>query len=246
MKRLFLLLLLSYAFFALASCTDATDTPLTEMITVPSGSFSRGSDVDPVEQPLTSIYLERFYIDEFEVSNLQYKFFVDRTNRTAPSDWINSEYEAAKENHPVKNVTWDDAAAYCAWANKRLPTESEWEKAARGPSGNSYPWGEVEPTEELANFAHNIGAAVDVSSYQNGKSYYGAYNMAGNVWEWTSSWYKPYDGAEESDSDSDFDEAYKVLKGGGWNSAAISLRGAARGRSAPDEALDTVGFRCAK
>jgi len=144
------------------------------------------------ESPARMIYLSSYYIDKYEVSNSQYKKFMRSTDHAAPAYWDHRKLNIA--NHPVTGVNWFDANAYCRWNKKRLPTEAEWEKAARGPAGSIYPWGNTLDIEK-ANFSKgNTGknmVTTPIDSYPEGSSYYGAYNMAGNVFEWVQDWYDP-------------------------------------------------------
>ena len=135
-------------------------------------------------------------------------------------------------DHPVLQVSWHDAVAYAEWAGKRLPTEEEWEKAARGTDGRKYPWGDEEPTRDLCNFGKNEGGTTPVGKYSpQGDSPYGCVDMAGNVWEWTGS---------------DFDAERKVLRGGSWRFGPGDVRSAHRGWDPPGRWDDDDGFRCAR
>jgi iron(II)-dependent oxidoreductase len=140
------------------------------------------------EKPQRVVQLPDFYIDEFEISNIEYKRFIDATGYPPPPTWEDAQYEAGADFYPVTHVTWWDAVAYARWVGKRLPSEAEWEKAARGPEGRRYPWGE----EFDAGLANAGDGYAPISSFLGGVSVYGAHNMAGNVAEWTSSTYEPY------------------------------------------------------
>ena len=186
----------------------ASETPK-DMILINPGGFMRGIDKSSQEKkknvhasaaykpfddegPASMIYLSAYYMDKYEVSNAQYTEFIKATDHPAPAYW--DHHELNKPNYPVTGVNWYDANAYCHWANKRLPTEAEWEKAARGPAGLIFPWGnKLDYTK--GNYAKgksgNSGITVPVDAYPKGKSYYGVYNMAGNVFEWVQDWYAP-------------------------------------------------------
>ena len=170
-----------------------------ELVRVPAGEFLMGSDpkvykdASADEKPQHRLYLPEFYIGKYPVTNEQYAAFVKATRQTAPQYWKNGQIPAGKEGHPVVNVSWRDAIAFCQWLSQasskaiRLPTEAEWEKAARGDNGRIYPWGNDPPTEKLCNFSRNVGDMTPVGQYPAGASPCGALDMAGNVWEWTGS-----------------------------------------------------------
>lgn len=167
------------------------------MVRVPAGPSVRGStDIGPDELPVRTIHVDEFWIDAYEVTNRLYDRFV-RESSHAARERHPKQPELDLPDHPVISVTWQDAVDYCLWAGKRLPTEAEWEKAARGPEGRRYPWGNDEPgTPPQANFADPMALLQDgfeltapVGRFPAGASFYGAYDMAGNVWEWCSDWY---------------------------------------------------------
>ena len=195
---------------------------------IPAGEFEMGSnDGNDNEKPVHTVYLDAFYIDIYEVTNAQYKKFMDATGQSAPRwFWNNSNFN--KPNQPVVGVSWHEAMAYCQWAKKRLPTEAEWEFAARGGlSGKRYPWGD-EIDESTANYGKNVGRTTPVGKYPaNG---YGLYDMAGNVLEWCID---EYDGDFYANSESRnpvagglkvsdrtiqyINSISRVLRGGSWN-----------------------------
>lgn len=230
------------------------DTP-NEMVLIPAGEFIMGSDDRlPDEGPQHKVTLPAYYIDKYEVTNLQYKKFNDATHGRSPRHWRNRTYPAGKADHPVVYVTWDNADAYCRWAGKRLPTDAEWEKAARGTDGRMFPWGDEFDTakantpvrwQEIGKF----GDTTPVGSFEGGKSPYGLYDMSGNVWEWTASWYKAYPG-NQTPSES-YGERYKTLKGGSWFDCSFYKCGISapvfnRSFFAKKVKNDSFGFRCAK
>ena len=140
------------------------------------------------EGPAHMVFLDSYLMDKYEVSNKQYGDFIRAKGHAAPAYWDDPRLN--KSEQPVVGVNWEDAQAYCGYRGKRLPTEAEWEKAARGPKAYLYPWGnDFDPAK--TNYGKNHGATTAVDSYSQGASYYGVYNMAGNVFEWVSDWYDP-------------------------------------------------------
>lgn len=225
-----------------------------EMIEIPAGEFLMGTDVRlPDEGPQHIVNLPVYFIDKYEVTNLQYKKFNDATNGRSPRHWRNRTFPEGKADHPVVYVTWDNANDYCQWAGKRLPTDQEWEKAARGTDGRLFPWGDEFNTsrantplrwQEIGKF----GNTTPVGSFEGGKSPYGLYDVSGNVWEWTESWYKAYPG-NKTKSES-YGERYKTLKGGSWFDCSFYKCGISapvfnRAFFAKKVKNDSFGFRCA-
>jgi formylglycine-generating enzyme required for sulfatase activity len=214
------------------------------MVVVPAGQFRRGNargDAD--EGPERTIVLKTFLIDRTEVSAEAYGRCVDAGKCSAPAGGAGTSGLL-----PVTGVSWHDAAAYCAFVGKRLPTEAEWEKAARGSQGRTYPWGE-RLTCLRANYdACNREGPVAVGSLPDGASPYGALDMAGNVWEWTADWYAPdyYAAAADRDPPGPLDGTQKVIRGGAFNAPPRSLSTSYRSRSRPDARLKNLGFRCAR
>ena len=240
------------------------------MVQIPAGEFAMGTNyarADAQDQPEHMVNLPAFFIDKYPVTNAQYARFVVQTKHRPPLDWENGKIPDDKLLHPVTMVSWYDAKAYCETYDKRLPTEAEWEKAARGPNGNRWPWGnKMDPSR--VNTYYNIGATTQVTKYTNGASPYGVFDLAGNVSEWTGSDFAPYSGskapsslfqAKQVKAQTAEDRAmkvadlvplegvsYKVRRGGSWKSDPFATSAYHRNFSLPHYASDFFGFRCAK
>jgi formylglycine-generating enzyme required for sulfatase activity len=220
----------------------------------PASSLMGSTDSDPDaradEKPQHTVYLDAYWIDKTEVTAAQYQRCVDSGVCSAPKAGALCTYGANdKSDHPVNCVDWSQAAAYCQWAGRRLPTEAEWEKAARGVDGRIYPWGDQSPDAALANFNEKVGrTTTPVGSYPAGVSHYGALDMAGNVWEWTADWfYDTYYAKSPHENPTGPGPGFeRVLRGGAWFNSANFVRAAYRGRNTPDSRNDYVGFRCAR
>lgn len=227
------------------------------MVLVEAGLFIMGVDPDPGspaegrpdEQPAHRVFLDAYYIDLYEVTNAQYKRFVDDTGWRIPRWWKNGVYQNGMDYHPVTGVTWDDAAAYVAWAGKRLPTEAEWEKAARGPLERRYPWGNRFNMKK-GNFQSEFTRPV--GSYPAGVSPYGCYDMAGNVWEWVYDWYRSdyYQHSPQRNPKGPPSGTHHVLKGGSYHTefaVDFIMKSATRyGKNVYPQENPAFGFRCAK
>lgn len=217
------------------------------MVEIPAGEFTMGSDVgDDDEKPAHTVTLEAFEMDMFEVTNADFAKFVEETDyqtdveKAGEAGW--RAYAEGKDNHPVIKVTWNDADAYCQWAGKRLPTEAEWEKAAKGEEGFLYPWGNEWDPDKANVKESGFRGTVAVGSFAEGASPYGVFDMAGNVWEWTADWYQAYpDSPYQSDY---FGEKFKVTRGGGWFQEADLVTTSNRSATDPSAANDDLGFRC--
>lgn len=240
--------------------------PPGEMVFVPAGSFIRGSNkVDTEkkasefgtmrpwyldEHPEQRVFVPAFFIDAYEATNAEYKRFIEATNSRPPLLWEGREFPAGREGYPVTMVNWYEADRYCRWAGKRLPTEIEWEKAARGTDGREFPWGDEFDPKKANTGESGIGDLAPVGSFDQGVSPYGVYDMAGNVLEWTSDWYTPYPGATYT-SDL-FGEKFKVIRGGSWGGPGghyalpLFFRSAYRSFSPPEERYNDLGLRCAR
>ncbi len=227
------------------------------MIVIPEGDFVMGSaqgEGRADERPQRKISLAAFEIDVFEITNKQYLGFIKATGHKAPPNPYRegplSEMEGI-ENLPVVQVTWYDAFDYCHWAGKRLPSEAEWEKAARGPNGNIFPWGKALPGPEQANFGidwEDLKTLKAVGSFPKGESFYEVQDMAGNVREWVQDWYHPdtYQNAKQTNPAGPSDGILKVIRGGSWHHKGRGLRAAARDKGGFALKTDGIGFRCAK
>ena len=220
-----------------------------DMITIPAGEFGMGSDQGD-ESPAHTVLVEAFEIDKFEVTNAEFDQFVKETGYETdaekngdPNLW-RAYFTEEKAEYPVVKVSWNDASAYCPWAGKRLPTEAEWEKAARGTDEVVYPWGDTWDVAKVNSKDSGFRGPVTVGSFPDGASPYGAMDMAGNVWEWTADWYQGY--PQTQFTSNYFGETYRVLRGGGWFSEQDLVRTTKRNANSPDAANDDIGFRCAR
>jgi formylglycine-generating enzyme required for sulfatase activity len=214
---------------------------------VPGGAFVMGDDE---ELPRKEIHVDSFYMDKQEVSLGLYGKFLKATGSKISSEFWSETDLAAHAELPVMGVSWYEADAYCRWAGKRLPTEAEWEKAARGTDSRIYPWGDAEPSADLANFgkpadqplAHGLDP---VTSHERGKSPYGILNLAGNVSEWMADWYmEGYQAGAVRNPTGPPTGTGKLLRGGGWYDAAQRLRATKRFFVSPEDRADDRGFRC--
>ena len=228
-----------------------TSKPDVEWVDVDAGEFLMGSDpaVDPdayeEEMPQHPVYVDGFRIGKYEITNAQYAQCVRATVCEKPAD-LAFYSDPNYADHPVVYVSWYDAQTFCEWIGGRLPTEAEWEKAARGMDGRVYPWGDDSPTSELGNFGHNIGDTTPVGRYSpQGDSPYGCADMAGNVWEWVADWYGDYSSEAQTNPTGPETGYYKVLRGGGWGFFWSYVRVAYRRDFNPDLRYYYVGFRCA-
>jgi formylglycine-generating enzyme required for sulfatase activity len=216
------------------------------------------------ELPQLEVYLDAFWIDRTEVTNAMYAAFLnDRGNQEeGGARWLepSSEHshlhkrggewkaDAGYEDHPVIEVSWYGARAYCEWAGRRLPTEAEWEKAARGTQGQLYPWGDEPPTCSLTQYRGCSGRTVAVGSKPEGESPYGAWDMAGNVYEWVADWldYDYYETSPAENPPGPETGTDRGLRGGSCGNNPWDLRTACRSWLSPEYTLTSVGFRCAR
>jgi formylglycine-generating enzyme required for sulfatase activity len=192
-----------------------------DLVKIPAGEFLYGDGKQRVS-------LGEFWISRTPVTNAQYQVFVQATGQTAHSHWSGGAPPRGKEQHPVVYVSWNDAQAFCRWAGMRLPSEREWEKAARGTDGRTYPWGNAAPNARRCNFGNAVGHTTAVGTYPEGASPYGMLDMAGNVWEWCEDMHK---------------RGGRVLRGGAFDLNAINVRCAYRSYNSPDLRNYDLGFR---
>jgi formylglycine-generating enzyme required for sulfatase activity len=240
------------------------------LIDIPAGSFTMGSeDGASDKKPVHTVHLDRYYIGKYEVTVGQFRKFVNATGyktdaeksggayvyvngswtQKSDANWSNT-YFSQTENHPVVCVSWNDAKAYCDWAGLRLPTEAEWEKAARGTDGRKYPWGsswdagKCNSDEKGDSYEYTS----PVGSFPTGVSPYGCYDMAGNVWEWCNDWYgeKYYASSPSNNPTGPSSGDARVLRGGGWYDIANYCRSSFRNRNAPGFRIYYFGFRVAQ
>lgn len=244
-----------------------------QMIKIPAGYFEQGSNaIDALdnERPAHKVYLDTYWIDCYPVTCAQYHLFMKAGGYQNPAWWSENGWQWLQQakidrplhwledpqwdNHPVCGVSWYEAEAYAKFADKRLPKEAEWEKAASWDAVNSlhrtYPWGEVEPDLERCNHNYAIAQTTPVNTYPNGRSAYGCNDMLGNVWEWTASIFDAYEGFTSYPytgySQVYFDGQHQVLKGGSWATRPWVLRASFRNWYHPGVRQILAGFRCVK
>ena len=244
-----------------------------EEIEIPAGKFERGCDrfnrLDN-ERPANKVYLDTYYIDKYPVTCGHYRKFMEAGGYQTPQWWSDEGWRWLQteqvtqplywqddliwDNHPVCGVSYHEAAAYAKFVGKRLPTEAEWEKAARWDArakySRTYPWGNSSPTEQNCNYDNFISKTTPVQAYPSGQSAYGLYDTLGNVWEWTTTWFHAYKGFEtypyKGYSRTYFDGQHRVLKGGSWATRPWVLRCSFRNWYHPGVRQILAGFRCAK
>lgn len=256
---------------ASASSPQPPQTPVAiDWCHVPAGPFYMGSTPQQIELLVKSTsdeslqdlfksegrqhlrHVDEFFISRTPITNAQFAKFASATGYITTAEKKESERtwqhpngpnSTAKMDHAVVCVSWHDAIAFCKWAGVQLPSEAQWEKAARGDDGRIYPWGDEEPNNERCNFNMNVKTTTPVGKYPDGASPYGCLDMAGNVWEWTSSLYKPYpydvnDGREALDVD-----GARTLRGGSFSNNGPFVRCANRDGSVPEDGWSFGGFR---
>jgi len=222
------------------------------MVLIPAGEFAMGSDRgQDDEQPVHRVSVKAFYLDALEVTVSRYAEFLMSQKPDPPFKW-NEASDGPHVNKPVVGVNWYDARDYCRWVGRRLPTEAEWELAARGADGRMYPWGSTHPTKGHANAGQTKWRGYDtltnVGQFELGKTPNGVYDLAGNLWEWVADWYDAayYQFSPRENPSGPSAGPLRVLRGGAWNNDSKAIRSANRAGYAPDARRNDVGFRCAK
>ena len=215
------------------------------MVYVPAGDFEMGdNNARSEEQPAHTVYLDAYWIDQTEVTNAMYALCVADGVCNMPGSIYYEDTTYA--NHPVVNVSWYDAEDYCTWAGRELPTEAQWEKAARGTDGRAYPWGEEFDCMYAQFRGCYLGTTIEVGALPAGASPYGALDMSGNVWEWVADWYDSdyYSISPENNPENTSSSEKKVLRGGSWDDSEYGLRSASRLKFNPVSTLNILGIRC--
>ena len=258
-KKSFLMVLVFLIACSKQLSKEIIDEKGVPMRLVPAGEFKMGTEQGQQQEgPVHSVYLDGYYIDKYEVTNVFYQACVDTGVCDLPKSL---EYydDLSYRDHPVGNVDWFMASTYCEWRGGHLPTEAQWEKAARGTDERLYPWGNEISCQE-ANYLDNsiprscVGRLVKVGSYPNGVSPYGVYEMAGNALEWVADWFEgniPYEDRYYANSPASNPHGpetgdLKVLRGGSWWNIPFDLRTTTRNWDAPSVFGPIIGFRCAK
>lgn len=222
------------------------------MVLVPAGDFVMGSEKgDEDEAPPHRVYLHAFYIDKFEVTNGRFAKYVEAIQSEPPWGFADKETPVIHADRPVRWVSWMDAMGYCLWLGKRLPTEAEWEKAARGTDERTYPWGNDPPTPVHAVYGLKEGGAETVSvigDHHMGQSPYGVQDLAGNLYEWVMDWYADnfYSNSPAVNPRGPAEGTTKVQRGGSYINTPYRLRSSFRTKGDPTEQDPNVGFRCAQ
>ncbi len=217
------------------------------MAYVPGGIFIMGNENgDSDERPAHRVKLKPFYMDQFEITNIQYRKFISETKHQEPLFWNDKHFNS--DLQPVVGVSWDDARAYAEWAGKRLPTEAEWEMAARSTDGREYPWGNFWYDKRCNSVEAGYNKVIQVGSFSKGASPYGIYDMAGNVWEWCLDTYSVgyYKNSAEDNPAGPKAGDDKVLRGGSWGYDKVNSRSSNRFWDDKGTRNRHFGFRCVK
>lgn len=236
-----------------APSTNANDE--VELVLIGAGEFTMGHKDSYDTLPVRRMNLPAFYIDKYEVTNKRYKRFIDATGYKVPWsqesavaayiwDWQKRMYPQGKGDDPVVLVNWEDAKAFCAWAGKSLPTEAQWEKAARGVNGKPYPWGNIWEAKKANTSESGVKQTAPFGSFTDDVSEYGVHDLAGNISEWVEEWFAPYPGNPMTNYEER--NKYKILRGGSWDYANSIANGYHRQYALPQSQMTAIGFRCVK
>lgn len=264
MKKITVMMILFSISLGLAGMLGAEENPnkYEGKILIPAGSFEMGShkslmELNPreifhsdrhmlgPEDPAHEVILDAFYIDIYEVTNEAYKKYVQAVGYKKPPYWDDPNFNGPRQ--PVVGVSWKGAQKFCNWKNMRLPTEAEWEKAARGKRPVKYPWGNEVPDSTRLNYNKTLEKTAEVGSYESGKSDFGIHDMSGNVSEWVYDWHDPeyYLFSPKESPPGPKKGQYKVIRGGNWRNHAEDVRLTYRNATVPKLKSTIVGFRCA-
>jgi formylglycine-generating enzyme required for sulfatase activity len=219
-----------------------------EMVSIEAGDFMMGDDEGARdERPQHGVLLNAYWIDRYPVTNQEYKMFVDVAGHRKPPHWASGTYELDEAEHPVTNVSYNDAEEYAEWVGKRLPTEAEWEKASRGTLGQTYPWGDAFRKDNV-NSSGDFGGTTPVRDFPGGASPYGVMDTCGNVLEWCSDWYydEYYRTSPVDNPTGPQGGQYRSVRGGFYAENKVGVRCASRHYAPPSTMQDHIGFRCAR
>ena len=261
----FLLFIFAYTNLIQAQITSPSSRPSKAMVLIPEGIFTMGSDIGPSdEKPKHEVFVKSFFIDVLPITNAEFAEFLNRQdlrNLRGETFYDDDDNDArihlrdlkwkADEGfatHPVNEVSWVGARDYCLWLKKRLPTEAEWEKAARGTDERKYPWGNSKPNNKQALYGGAFNSSAPVDSFADGASPYGVLDMAGNQWEWVSSAYQPYPYRSDDGRENQNSGPIRSTRGGGHDSGEEEITTTQRGRNLsrnPKAGHHNIGFRCA-
>jgi len=248
----------------LAASLALAQVTLSDMLVIPGGPITMGSNEGPEdERPAHQVNVSPFSIDRLPVTNAEFADYLNAVSATPASRLYDFDdpdarihrrgnawaADAGYERHPVMEVPWSGAVAYCAWRGKRLPTEAEWEKAARGTDARRYPWGSGLPDQRRAQFAAAYNESAPVDAFPAGASPYGVLDLAGNAWEWVSSAYRPYPNRADDGREDPKPGPVRGTRGGGHDSPAEEITTTQRGRTLsrnPASGHHNIGFRCAR
>src|SRR3990167_4745648 len=261
---LFVLLVPALSYWLLRRSLAGDTSATSDMVYIAGGKFIMGTDNEEFrilrnpygyatkfQEPRKKrvVSLKGFYLDKYEVTNRQYKKFVDETRYRLPDHWQHTgAYPECEDDYPVTFVAWWDAKTYCNWAGKRLPGEEEWEKAARGADAREFPWGKEFDKTKTNTWEAGAKSIHAVVKYEAGKSRYGVYDLAGNVMEWTSMEYRQYQHSprEKGSDGQDLWYTMLIVRGGAWSSDAKDAQTFSRVLAEPGTKSNGIGFRCAK